>query len=114
MIDGQLITGFQSAPIIGMSGVDDLGQVSLSSDISSWGLGEWAAVIGIAYVSISLFFDLKSAGSHVGKKSKRTKRKIAKSAAGATGKIGTVVAVGALAGAGYIAYEAFQGQGATQ
>jgi hypothetical protein len=111
MIDAQLITPFQSAPLIGMG---DLGQVSLSSDISSWGVGEWAAVIGISYVAISLFFDLKTAGSRVGKKTKRARRKISKAAVGGTSKLGTVVAVGALAAVGYVAYEAMQGQSATQ
>ena len=59
MIDQSLITPFQSAPMLGMG---DLGQVSLSSDISTWGIGEWAAVVGISYVAISLFFDFKNAG----------------------------------------------------
>jgi hypothetical protein len=104
MIDQSLITPFQSAPMIGMG---DLGQVSLSSDISTWGVGEWAAVIGISYVAISLFFDLKKAGSYTGKKAKRTKRAVSKAAVGGTSKLGTVVAVGALAAAGYVGYEMY-------
>ena len=113
MIDQSLITPFQSAPMLGMG---DLGQVSLSSDISSWGVGEWAAVVGISYVAISLFFDLKKAGSYTGKKAKRTRRKISKAAVGGTSKLGTVVVVGALAAAGYVAYEAYSTPqaGATQ
>jgi amino acid transporter len=101
MIDQSLITQPMTY------GLGDLGQVSLSSDISSWGVGEWAAVIGISYVAISLFFDLRAAGSHVGNKTKKLRRKIAKAAVGNTSKIGTVVTVGALAAAGYVAYEAY-------
>jgi len=108
MIDQSLITPFQSAPMLGMG---DLGQVSLSSDISTWGIGEWAAVVGISYVAISLFFDFKNAGratgSYVGRKAKRTKRAISKAAVGGTSKLGTVVAVGALAAAGYVGYEMY-------
>ena len=107
MIDQSLITPFQSSPLVGMG---NLGQVSLSTDVTTWGVGEWAAVIGISYVAISLFFDLKNAGratgNYVGTKAKRTKRAIAKTAVGTTSKLGTVVAVGALAAAGYVAYSA--------
>ena len=87
-----------------------MGQVSLSSDVTAWGLGEWAAVIGIAYVSISLFFDAKAVGSKVGRKAKSGKRKVAKAAKSGTSAIGTVVTVGALAAAGYMGYELYTNQ----
>ena len=104
MIDAQLITPFERQPVLGLG---DLGQLSLPSDVSQWGLGQWAAVIGLSYVAISLFFDLKAAGSHVSRTTKRGRRKISKAATSGTSKIGTVVTVGALAAAGYVGYELY-------
>lgn len=110
MIDANMIhDSFAPQSFAGM------GQLSLSSDISSWGIGEWAAVIGISYVAISLFFDAKSAGSAIGSRTKKTKRKVVSAAKSGTSTIGTVVTVGALAAAGYIGYELYTNQsGGTQ
>ena len=67
-----------------------MGQLFASDNLSTWGLGEWAVVALGGYVAISLFFDARSAGKYVGKKSRRTKSRVKKAATGATSMIGTV------------------------
>lgn len=110
MIDANMIHDSFSTPSLA-----GLGQVSLSSDISSWGIGQWAVVAIGSYVAISLFFDAKSAGSAISSRTKRTKRKVVSAAKSGTSTIGTVVTVGALAAAGYIGYELYTNQsGGTQ
>ena len=107
MIDQQLI---HTGNVAGM------GQLTLSSDISTWSIGDWAAVLGIAYVSISLFFDLGHAGRAVGRGAKATQKgakRLKKSATGGASTLGTVVAVGALAAAGYVGYELYTGSQTT-
>jgi uncharacterized membrane protein YebE (DUF533 family) len=92
-----------------------MGQVTLSSDITQWGAGEWAAVVIGGYLAISLFFDAKSAGSAISSRGKKTRQKISKAATSGTSTIGKVVTVGALAAAGVIGYELYTNQsGGTQ
>jgi amino acid transporter len=88
-------------------GMGDLGQLTLSSDVTQWGVGQWAAVIVGSYLAYKLILDTKSVGGKALKHTKKARRKIAKAAVGSTSKIGTVVTVGALAAAGYVAYEAY-------
>lgn len=90
-----------------------MGQLFSSSDVSQWGIGEWAAIAVGGYLAISLFNDSKTVASKVGKRTGRAKRSVKKASAGATSGIGKLAIVAGLAYAGYLAYQYFQNQAAT-
>lgn len=94
----------------GASSLAGLGQVSISSDISTWGAAQWGLVLAGSYLAYKLINDAKSVGGKVLKGTKKTRRKVAKAATSGTSKIGTIVTVGALAAAGYIGYELYTNQ----
>lgn len=87
-----------------------MGQLFASDNPTSWGIGEWAVVALGGYVAISLFFDARTAGHYVGRKSRRT---VKKAASGATNMIGKVALVGGVAALGYFGYQYFTNQAAT-
>lgn len=90
-----------------------MGQLFASDNPTSWGIGEWAVVALGGYVAISLFFDARTAGDYVGRKSRRTKSRVKKAASGATNMIGKVALVGGVAALGYFGYQYFTNQAAT-
>jgi hypothetical protein len=90
-----------------------MGQLFSSSDVSEWGIGEWAAIAVGGYLAISLFNDAKTVGSKVGSHAGRAKRSVKRAASGATSGIGKIAIVAGLAFAGYLAYQYFTNQAAT-
>jgi hypothetical protein len=94
-----------------------MGQLFSSSDVSEWGIGEWAAIAVGGYLAISLFNDAKTVGSkvgsHAGRAKRSVKRSVKRAASGATSGIGKIAIVAGLAFAGYLAYQYFTNQAST-
>jgi hypothetical protein len=85
-----------------------MGQLFSSTNISTWGIGEWAAIAIGGYLAVSLFQDSKSVAGSVGRTAGRAKRGVKRAASGSTTTIGQVAIVAGLAFAGYLAYQYFQ------
>jgi hypothetical protein len=89
-----------------------MGQLFQSTDISTWGIGEWAAVAIGGYVAIKLFADVKSVGKSVKRRASGASRSVKKTAATTSSSLGTVVLIAGLGVAAYFAYQYFQNSAA--
>ena len=69
MIPANLIHDSFNVP--SLRGMGNLGLFETPSDISTWGFGEWAVALGVAYVGIKLIGDVGRVGSSVRRASRK-------------------------------------------
>lgn len=106
MIDQSLITPFAVPSLAGMGG---LGQLFNSGNVTQWGIGEWAVVVGAGYVGVKLLSDARVVGSKAVRHGKKLKRTAKKAGVSAASTVGTLAIVAGITAAGYLIYTASQG-----
>jgi hypothetical protein len=107
MIDQSLIT--ESFAVPSLAGLGGLGQLFNSANVSSWGVGEWAVLLGAGYLTVKLVQDTRSIGSKAVRHGKRLKRGAKKAGVSAASTVGTLAIVAGISAAGYLIYTASQG-----